>query len=148
MSAGFTFVTRLKGFACSRIVSSPGGLKRSFFKPPELATTIAPLVHSTGKYYFRTRLFRLEKFRCVLQLSMGCIAALLLLLAHTSSADINNNVKEHDLLKAKATEVEQRKHESRVVITSGNAKTECLTVEQSGVIVTAQRTNTINPQEG
>ena len=79
---------------------------------------------------------------------MGRITALLLLFAHISRADVNNNIKEYDLLKAKATEVEQRKHYSRVVISSGNTKTECLTVDHSGVIVTAKRANTINPQEG
>jgi len=51
-------------------------------------------------------------------------------------------------LEGLAIEVQQQKFESRVVISSGNAKTECLTVDHAGVVVTAQRTNTINPQEG
>ena len=78
----------------------------------------------------------------------GYTVALFLLCAYISRADINQNIKESDLLNYKAIEVSQRKFQSRVVIPSSNAKTECLTVDYAGVIVTAQRTNTVNPKEG
>jgi len=72
----------------------------------------------------------------------------LLLFMRISEADVNNNIKESNLLEAKSIEVFQRKLKSIVVIASGTDKSDCLTVDYSGVIVTAQRPNTINPKEG
>ena len=74
--------------------------------------------------------------------------ASLLLFMRISEADVNKNIKESNLLEAKSIEVFQRKLKSIVVKASGTDKSDCLTVDYSGVIVTAQRPNTINPKEG